>query len=958
MITPGSKTYLINQNYKAQVERLEQAERQRVETENQRIINEYIDARKKEGFISQNDNTLIKTQGNVKTIITINKATGQVSQETITTTPAQTVTKKTGKYEQIEKEIKKVQRALKSSASSDTTRALNKRLNQLYDARDNLANTGTAFYSETIPETSTTKTTQTSAGNFEVFDAKGLGYSVAPEKQSEFITNINKGYDQNVIIQSAPGVFQAPKQKNISETVDVKKDLVVNIPVKETGGVISARKQSDFADYNPSRVNKVNLMETELYQKTKSLNQPLQTIANIGIGAGAGATLRAIELKNNPAEASKVVGTGILLATVPEVFIPALIVTGAGAISLDLAESKTVQEFSYKTGAIGYDIGIISASDLTYKTISGTNVYTNKAVRTSTADTLPGALTPIERKAFFLKEYGDIPGKNTPFPTFLETSTETRFTTEQFYNKLLSEGKIKIDYKTVIDNNQNILGQAKDSYPVEITLRQDLKRGSQIYEETLKHELKHAQDFLEVKESFENPTYAFESNKEGFLIINKKPSGEVDLFGKQVIRSKTEPEVLQPKPQDKSVQVELIKPKEVIDLTSDIYGNIKINKVATIEETPKIAKEIIKTEEKTPNVIKLDTAQQKLVKTTEPTNKAGYIGIINAEGKPEFIKVIEINKLKAPKTKPTETTTTETKTFNTKNVEPKAITETITSNPKISSKYANDKGIGFKTSVGTFDEEIIIKTPRTTDEYINIKTGLGTGVIYTGLENKDITGGITRKGLTTTFPITNIKPAINNIQQPFIKTEVKNEPTIKPITETPQILNVKTSTETITIQGTQLRQLTRQQLRQEQTQQLKNIPMYKEYTQPKTKPPVETPKILFPSTNEGYKKSYVVKVRSRGTFKEVGKVATLQKAIQKGVEVTKRTASASFKVEQNNKPLRLGFIGQEYTTSKKDPFIAVQKRSFRISSLGEKFEISKKGRLVQSVRKKTRGVFI
>lgn len=99
-------------------------------------------------------------------------------------------------------------------------------------------------------------------------------------------------------------------------------------------------------------------------------------------------------------------------------------------------------------------------------------------------------------------------------------------------------------------------------------------------------------------------------------------------------------------------------------------------------------------------------------------------------------------------------------------------------------------------------------------------------------------------------------------------------------------------------------------------------------------------------------------VKERGMFKTRGVYGSESEAFRKGVFITGQTAKASFKIiNQRTDSFRANITDPRYRESKRSPGVIVQRNKYRISSLGEKAEISKKGRDVQQFRKKNRRLF-
>lgn len=101
-----------------------------------------------------------------------------------------------------------------------------------------------------------------------------------------------------------------------------------------------------------------------------------------------------------------------------------------------------------------------------------------------------------------------------------------------------------------------------------------------------------------------------------------------------------------------------------------------------------------------------------------------------------------------------------------------------------------------------------------------------------------------------------------------------------------------------------------------------------------------------------------VLVRKEGKFVKVGSgYSDLATAFNRGRQEVKNTARASFKiVSRLGEPQKFN-IGSDrsLTTSKRDANVVVQKREFRISSEGEKTEISRKGVFTQKLKRS--GIF-
>jgi hypothetical protein len=94
--------------------------------------------------------------------------------------------------------------------------------------------------------------------------------------------------------------------------------------------------------------------------------------------------------------------------------------------------------------------------------------------------------------------------------------------------------------------------------------------------------------------------------------------------------------------------------------------------------------------------------------------------------------------------------------------------------------------------------------------------------------------------------------------------------------------------------------------------------------------------------------SFEVQVRRRGVWqRSVQAFEDLEQAFDKGFKKTSKTAASSFRVIERRsgrivKPQGMN-IPNEFSMSKRDQGVFVEKREFRISSPGEKREITQKG---------------
>lgn len=117
-------------------------------------------------------------------------------------------------------------------------------------------------------------------------------------------------------------------------------------------------------------------------------------------------------------------------------------------------------------------------------------------------------------------------------------------------------------------------------------------------------------------------------------------------------------------------------------------------------------------------------------------------------------------------------------------------------------------------------------------------------------------------------------------------------------------------------------------------------------------PPPPPPKIPFSSGSD--KKpggGFLVQVRKKGVFKTIAVTETPQEAFRIGKFNVEQTASASLRVKPIKSGEKVTGIGKSilpltsFRESKREPDTFIQRRQFRISSPGEKREITQKGLL-------------
>lgn len=157
-------------------------------------------------------------------------------------------------------------------------------------------------------------------------------------------------------------------------------------------------------------------------------------------------------------------------------------------------------------------------------------------------------------------------------------------------------------------------------------------------------------------------------------------------------------------------------------------------------------------------------------------------------------------------------------------------------------------------------------------------------------------------------------------------------------------------------------QLPKQTTVQEQATDFRSKSDLFDVTKTKNKLPTPVPVILKPSQGSNTGNRFGVEVRKGGRFQRQSVSSDLLGAIYSGKKEVQNTAAASFRVVdlRTGQPLdltnELDVAGPNFNTSKRNKTVLVQKRSNRISSAGEKQQITMKG--IQASRAKSRrGLF-
>jgi hypothetical protein len=128
------------------------------------------------------------------------------------------------------------------------------------------------------------------------------------------------------------------------------------------------------------------------------------------------------------------------------------------------------------------------------------------------------------------------------------------------------------------------------------------------------------------------------------------------------------------------------------------------------------------------------------------------------------------------------------------------------------------------------------------------------------------------------------------------------------------------------------------------------------YTPPKVPEHIPPPETYdFNKISTGSKKKAPKSklfVRKKGKFELKGESEDLGSLFKRGRDIIENTASASFKVvSESGTAILPNIVPSKFTQSKREKGVLVQKRQFRISTAGEKFEIPGKAQQVNRARR-------
>lgn len=221
--TPAAQT--INQGRSIQQNINEENKTQLLQSE----ISNYEQQKLSDGYKRQGDK-LIKEVNGTTTTISIDRMTGEVNIDEVTRTGGTTTRTATGEYQQIEKKIKATERALKNS-SPQSYSYINSYLQELYNQRDRLANSGSAYNIVVTPVTETKQETKET-----LLDRNYLSYDYAKDTPQE----------SKATLPFEVGFSNIPAQQPQRSTVLDRGIITNKLPPAKIETVITARQPKDF----------------------------------------------------------------------------------------------------------------------------------------------------------------------------------------------------------------------------------------------------------------------------------------------------------------------------------------------------------------------------------------------------------------------------------------------------------------------------------------------------------------------------------------------------------------------------------------------------------------------------------------------------------------------------------------------------------------------------------------
>lgn len=884
-------------------------EAQRTFSARAQSVEEFKKSKLSEGY-KQEGNTFTKTVGSTTTTSVVDPRTLEVV--TTTTTKRAPIRRATSQLEAVLKEIRKTEYALKlaEKQGSEGAKSIRRYLNALYDKKDQIENTGTAYYfEEQAPEVQTGKDIIITDSGFQ---SKAFELQTPQEqlRTKTFFNTVQSKFEPaeeqlktSTTTQRIVQSFTAPRVINPKETKTIQ--------------------EGDTSLFNPT-LSSMDRVQTREYEAFKGLQETYDEqikgdngLKTLGTGYKL-LGLGAFQTLSNPLGVIEGTGKGIIT---PYIDVAESIGTMKPTLKRTTAMTREMTQGFIQSPP--YAIGGILAQSVILAPVG----FAGERFLTTKAPTIIDAINVNKFTRTGIKE-----GVRTRTPSLLTSGERARTYVEANPTKILTNTEFTpIEQLTVpiSEFNQRQRYFSKPNIDVQKSREFNIAGLERLPPENPKGVLP-----LVEKEFFDTqPTQSTLTKNVVFFERANPLSTEVTSRTGKIINEGDIPFSENPK-YFESQRVKITEINKDTQTGLEKFGF----------ETP--VKELIKEEPKTSTAFTTETKTSVKEQKTVIDNSEKF----NFETKPE---------------KPS----------------------SVGRNDKISSAYANDGGVTtFKVSNALFDEEIGIgqggrrklvlepeyKYDVETDSYVR-KVG--------GVElNKDIKYKITpsKFGVLTGRPIQNqvsvIQPAIK--EQPLQINIQKNKVAqIKNIGEfiglkQEDILKSKTNIkidlkqEIKQLQGLEQLQTQKTVLQTTQTR-IQRAPERAFRSAPK-EPQAERlrfkpafPKASTVPTQIG---GFTVLGRRQGQFKVLGTFGDLSTAFNRGKQFVETTAGASFKIRsafgESVKPAIAGNKNLSY--SKRESSVIVQKREFRISSAGEKQEISAKGRRIKmfgSKRQKKKNIF-
>lgn len=193
---------------------------------------------------------------------------------------------------------------------------------------------------------------------------------------------------------------------------------------------------------------------------------------------------------------------------------------------------------------------------------------------------------------------------------------------------------------------------------------------------------------------------------------------------------------------------------------------------------------------------------------------------------------------------------------------------------------------------------------------------------------------LSQESLPESITDVEVRPLSEITTKPRTKTTVRSLTKVSPEIKTATATKTATTTKTVT-----------------QTRALTKTPAASVPNLQPSPSTIRTPTVIGIGSSKllGGSKEFTVSVRRKGVFREIGKFSNPVEAFAKGKAAVLSTAAASFKVEQGKEKISpSAVVGRIlprniFRRSKREANVFVQRRERRISSPGEKREITARG---------------